>query len=74
MRDWGKNPPYQQVPCWVIADFQERDVGVIYTEFGYGQNGFFWNLAFLTKEYLDFGNNCCYRTLEDLVIDSGYFD
>lgn len=77
MRTWGRLP-CQEVPCWVVTDFQidgfqGRGVGAAYCRSGHGENGFYWNLVFLRDEdYLDAGNNNCYRTLEELATDSGY--
>ncbi len=78
-RKWAK-PPYPEVPCWIIADFrvdgfQGRGVGAAYCQLGHGENGYFWNLVLLRdEEYLDSGNNNCYKTLEELASDSGYCD
>ena len=74
IRQWGWPAPYQEVPCWVIADFGDRDVGVVYCPYAHGTNGYYWNLEFLSEKYLDTGNNHCYRTLEELASDSGYLD
>jgi len=60
IREWDK-PPYPEVPCWIVADFQhERGVGAACYQFGYGANGHFWNLVFVhNQQYLDSGNNSC---------------
>src|SRR5688500_11326482 len=77
VRHWGK-PPHQEVLCWIVADFQVqgfkgRGVGAAYCRQGHGENGYYWNLVFLKDEdYVDAGNNNCYRTLEELAMDSGH--
>ena len=79
IRKWGSSP-CPEMPCWIVAEFEKdsfqgRGVGVAYCELGHGENGYFWNLVLLREqEYLDSGNNCCYRTLEELAVDSGYCD
>ena len=73
MRHWGWTEPQGDFPVWIIADLQVRDVCIAFSKHGFGAKGFVWGLTFLS--YTGFGADYWwYRTLEELAIDSGYWD
>jgi hypothetical protein len=57
---------------WVFARLPRRDVGLAYSEEGYGAMGWPWGLVFVSStDYGDSGG--WYSSLPELIEDSGWF-
>ena len=71
---WGWTEPYGEFSSWVIADLQIRQVGVAHSKAGFGKDGNVWGLIFLTDKSSFGADYSWYKSLEELAIDSGYWD
>jgi len=61
----------EQFPAWVVADLQERGVGVAYCKGGHGASGDTWGLIFFHDDY--FGMDAgWYSSLKELIQDGWY--
>jgi hypothetical protein len=59
--EWDYGEPGQTYPCWSVLDHKERNVGIVYSEFGFGPERP-WGLVWLSGAHTGFG------------MDSAWFD
>ena len=60
------------LPCWIVGDFRQRDLGLAYSEFGHGQRGDCWGVVSLSANR--FGrDDSWFTSLEDAFINSGFW-
>jgi hypothetical protein len=61
MLEWDYGEPEQTYPCWSVLNHRERNVGIVYSEFGFGPERA-WGLVWLSGAHTGIG------------MDSGWFD
>ena len=59
--EWDYGEPEQTYPCWSVLNHKERNVGIVYSEFGFGPERP-WGLVWLSGAHTGIG------------MDSGWFD
>ena len=58
---WDYGEPGQTYPCWSVLDHEKANVGIVYSEFGFGPRRP-WGLVWLSGAHTGMG------------MDSGWFD
>lgn len=72
-RKWDYSSTDEILPCWLVADFRQRDMGLAYSEFGHGRRGDHWGIVLLSEDR--FGrDDSWFLRLEDAFINSGFWD
>lgn len=72
-RKWDYSTTEEVLPCWIVADFKNRDLGLAYSEYGHGKRGDCWGVVVLSENR--FGRDDSWFTrLEDAFINSGFWD
>lgn len=61
MLEWDYGEAEQTYPCWSVLNHRERNVGIVYSEFGFGPERP-WGLVWLSGAHTGIG------------MDSGWFD
>jgi hypothetical protein len=61
MLEWDYGEPEQTYPCWSVLNHTELNVGIVYSEFGFGPERP-WGLVWLSGAHTGIG------------MDSGWFD
>lgn len=70
-RKWDYSLTGERLPCWIVADFRERDAALAYSEHGHGARGDCWGVVSLSEDY--FGrDDSWFLRLEDAYIASGF--
>lgn len=72
MRRWDYSLTRELLPCWIVAEFRGKRMGLAYTSVGHGRQGDCWGVVELTGEW--FGrDDSWFVTLEDALINSGQY-
>lgn len=72
-RKWDYSVTEEMLPCWIVADFKNRDMGLAYSEYGHGARGDRWGIVLLSDNR--FGrDDSWFLRLEDAFINSGFWD
>jgi hypothetical protein len=64
---------YREYPVWLLVEIDERDVGIVFADGGFGSEGHPWGLVFISDENTG-SPNCWYSSLGDCARDSGFFE
>ncbi|MCE0522235.1 MAG: hypothetical protein LV480_04925 [Methylacidiphilales bacterium] len=67
-RDWGWSQPIQTFPVWIIAESQQYDYCLLYSDYGFGPVNP-WGLGFSSYKGFD-ADYCWYGSLEAAYRDS----
>ena len=54
MLSWDYGGPGQTYPCWSVLNGNERNVGIVYSDFGFGPERP-WGLVWLSGEHTGIG-------------------
>jgi hypothetical protein len=72
MRKWDYSLTRELLPCWIVAEFPARHLGLAYSPLGHGRRGDCWGVVELNGE--GFGrDDSWFVTLEDALINSGQY-
>ena len=67
-RRWDYSREPVSYPCWLVADLGQKDIGIVYSEYGHGRHNP-WGAVHISGEW--FGMDDRWFLLEDAVINSG---
>jgi hypothetical protein len=65
--DYAREPV--SYPCWLIADLGEKDIGIVYSEYGHVIHDP-WGAVHMSGEWFGMDDRW-FSTIEDAVINSG---
>jgi len=70
IRKWDYSTTDEMLPCWIVADFHNNDLGLAYSPLGHGRRGDCWGVVKLANKF--FGrDDSWFLVLEDAFINSG---
>lgn len=73
MRKWDYSLTGELLPCWIVANLRQHDMGLAYSQFGHGNRGDHWGIV-QRSDRLFQRDDSWFLRLEDAFINSGFWD